>query len=102
MTGGTLYPHLYGRRWRKARRQYLAEHPLCAMCDEQGDIGAAVELDHIKKHNGDPVLFWDVNNWQGLCRFHHRSVKAEMERSGKVRGTRLDGTPLDPGHPWNF
>jgi len=58
-------------------------------------------VDHIQKHNLDPVKFWDVKNWQGLCAFHHRTVKAEMERSGRVRGSRLDGTPLDENHPWN-
>lgn len=101
MTGGTSFPHLYGRTWRKARRIYLSQHPLCVMCTDEGRVDAATEVDHIKKHNGDPVLFWDENNWQGLCAFHHRSVKAQIERSGKVRGSRVNGTPIDPNHPWN-
>ena len=55
-----------------------------------------------RKPNGiGPVLFYDISNLQGLCRFHHRTVKAEMERSGTVRGSRLDGTPLDPKSPWH-
>ena len=92
---------LYGRRWRKGRRQFLVEHPLCAMCLEEGTETLAVEVDHIIPHKGDPVLFWDTKNWQGLCKFHHQSIKARMERGGKRIGNRMDGTPLDPKHHWN-
>lgn len=92
---------LYGRRWRKARRQFLADNPYCKMCQDEGRITPATEVDHIEKHDGDVILFWNIENWQGLCAYHHRSVKAEMERSGKVRGAKKDGTPIDPNHPWN-
>ena len=93
---------LYGRRWRKARRQFLTENPLCVMCEEEGRATPAIELDHIVRHDGNSELFWDSeNNWQGLCAFHHRSTKAQMERSGIVKGNRADGTPIDPGHYWN-
>ena len=72
------------------------------MCEQEGRATPAVELDHIKKHDGNPELFWDSkNNWQGLCAFHHRSVKAQIERSGVVRGSKADGTPIDPSHYWN-
>jgi len=71
------------------------------MCEEQGRTTPAVELDHIKKHGGDPELFWDVNNWQGLCFDHHRSTKAQMERSGIVKGHKANGEPIDPQHYWN-
>ena len=92
---------LHGRRYRKARKRFLSEHPLCVMCEKEGRVSQAVELDHIKKHNGDLGLFWDSeNNWQGLCAHHHRSVKSRMERSGRVRGCGIDGTPIDPNHFW--
>jgi hypothetical protein len=71
------------------------------MCDDEGVTRSALEVDHIEKHNGDPIKFWDVDNWQGLCRFHHRSVKAKMERSGQVHGSKINGDPIDPNHPWN-
>lgn len=71
------------------------------MCADEGRVTAAQEIDHIEKHDGDPVKFWDIDNLQPLCKFHHRSVKSQMERSGKVRGSRLDGTPLDPNNPWH-
>ena len=100
-SASTRYPRLYGRRWRKLRRVFLSENPLCVMCEDEGRYIPAEEVDHIEKHDGDPLLFYDISNLQGLCKFHHRSVKAEMERSGKVRGSRADGTPLDPKNPWH-
>ena len=71
------------------------------MCADEERVTPATEVDHIEKHNNDPVLFWDVNNWQPLCAYHHRSVKARMERTGKVVGNKADGTPIDPEHHWN-
>ena len=94
--------HLYGsHRWRKLTRNFLTAHPLCVMCETEGRVSTATEVDHIKPHRGDVALFWDEDNLQALCAFHHRSVKAQMERSGKVRGSRADGLPLDPKHHWN-
>ena len=81
---------------------FLSQNPHCKFCLEEGKYRPATEVDHIQKHNLDPVKFWDVKNWQGLCAFHHRTVKAQMERSGKVKGSRADGAPLDPNHPWNL
>ena len=100
-SGAEKYPHLYGHRWRKLRKTFLAENPLCVMCIDEDRVAPATELDHIKKHNGNPELFWDIKNLQGLCAFHHRSVKSQMERTGKIRGNKSDGTPLDPNHIWN-
>ena len=91
---------LYGSKWRRARRIFLAEHPLCVMCEQEGKTEPATEVDHIERHRGDKQLFWDVENWQGLCAFHHRSIKAQMERSGKIKGSKADGTPIDPNHHW--
>jgi 5-methylcytosine-specific restriction endonuclease McrA len=71
-------------------------------CEQQGKVEPATELDHIVKHNGDPELFFDNTNWQGLCYTCHRSTKAQMERSGKVKGSARDGTPLDPNHHWSM
>lgn len=92
---------LYGRRWRKNRKLFLTEHPLCVMCRDEGRTTPATEVDHIKQHHGNPILFWDRDNWQGLCAYHHRNIKARMERSGKVPGSKADGTPIDPAHHWH-
>ncbi len=108
-------PRVYGSRWDKARRSFLFEHPLCAMCKEQGRVVAAAVVDHIEPHrlkdallSGDAQaiakaqkLFWNPKNWQGLCLPHHSSTKQRMEKSGKVPGCTADGIPLDPNSHWN-
>ena len=64
----------YGKKWQAARRRYLEAHPLCVMCMKEGRYVRATDVDHIRAHSGDPVLFWDESNWQALCHRHH-SIK---------------------------
>jgi len=71
------------------------------MCKDEDRVTPATEVDHIQKHDGNPELFYDIDNLQGLCPFHHRSVKAQMERSGIARGNKANGDPIDPKHHWN-
>ena len=80
-TGGTRWPTLYGRRWRKARINYLTLHPLCVFCQREGSVNAATEVDHVIPHKGDAALFWDERNWQSLCSTCHRSVKQRLEQA---------------------
>lgn len=61
----------YTAEWRKARIAWLAEHPLCAVCETQGFVRFANVVDHITPHRGDEVLFWDQTNWQSLCKLCH-------------------------------
>lgn len=62
----------YGTRWQKARKAYLAKHPLCVHCEKDGRTALATDLDHIVPHRGDMKLFWDFkNNVQGLCHSCH-------------------------------
>lgn len=69
----------YDRRWRKARARYLQEHPLCEECDHAGRVVPATVVDHIVPHRGDQKLFWDENNWQGLCkRCHDKKTQREL------------------------
>jgi 5-methylcytosine-specific restriction protein A len=57
----------YGRKWRRARNNYLAEHPYCACgCQRLAEV-----VDHITPHRGDPLLFWDQTNWQALTKACH-------------------------------
>ncbi len=60
-----------GRAWQKARKEYLAAHPLCVMCQKEGRYTKATVVDHIIPHRGDERLFWDRTNWQALCKMHH-------------------------------
>lgn len=88
-------------RWRKARASYLASHPLCVLCDRQGRVAPATVVDHIRPHGGDPELFWNQGNWQGLCATCHSGVKRMEENHGYSQAADLGGYPLDPKHPWN-
>lgn len=68
----------YNHEWRKARREYLALHPYCAMpgCGKPANV-----VDHIKPHKGDKALFWSRANWQPLCKPCHDRHKQRQERS---------------------
>lgn len=68
----------YDHQWRKARLEYLATHPDCAMPECSN---AATTLDHIIPHRGDRALFWNRRNWQPLCTHCHNSAKQRLERS---------------------
>lgn len=91
----------YGHRWRKAREAFLAQHPLCCMCEAWGHITQAEVVDHVVPHRGDRALFWDRTNWQPLCKAHHDAAKQREERRGYVVGVDISGRPMDPDHPWN-
>lgn len=66
----------YDRRWRRARRLHLAEHPLCVECQRAGRVTAAEHVDHVVPHRGDATRFWDPGNWQSLCAACHRRKTA--------------------------
>ena len=68
----------YGTAWNRARKRYLETHPLCVECLKAGRYVKATDVDHIKPHRGDSVLFWDQSNWQSLCHRHH-SIKTRNE-----------------------
>lgn len=61
----------YNARWRKARKRFLAAHPLCEECKKKGLFVQATVVDHKIPHRGDPDLFWDESNWQALCKACH-------------------------------
>ncbi len=53
------------KRWKLLRRGVLADAAYqCAAC---GVITVDLQVDHIRKHDGDPALFWDGANLQALC-----------------------------------
>lgn len=78
---GTAASRGYTYRWRKEAKAFLASHPLCVHCTEEGRVGAAECVDHRIPHRGDQVLFWDHDNWQGLCNSHH-AIKTAAEDGG--------------------
>ena len=76
-------------RYRRERARYLSAHPLCAECERKGLTVAATELDHITPYKKRPDMFWDTDNWQGLCQPCHMS-KTASENRRKV-GCGVDG-----------
>ncbi len=77
----TAHQRGYGARWQKARAGWLRSYPLCVVCQAEGKLTVATDVDHITPHKGDMVLFWDASNWQSLCRAHH-SQKTAREDGG--------------------
>jgi 5-methylcytosine-specific restriction protein A len=71
----------YTREWDKQSKLFLAEHPWCTECLKHGKRELATETDHIIPHKGNMILFWDKNNWQGLCHWCH-SQKTAKEDGG--------------------
>lgn len=66
---------LLGRTGANRRRDWLSRFPLCVLCQREGRIVEAAELDHI-------VPLWEGgaeadSNLQGLCVPHHRAKTAE-------------------------
>ncbi len=55
--------------WAWLRRQVIVEQAsACAQC---GRVTVRLEVDHIRKHEGDPARFWDRENLQALCPHCH-------------------------------
>jgi hypothetical protein len=70
------------------------------MCLQTGRLTAATVADHIEPHRGDPVKFWK-GELQSLCDTCHNAIKQVQEKTGVLRGSDIDGMPLDPNHHWN-
>ena len=78
------HKRLYSRRrWHALRRQWLAEHPLCAECERRGEIRMATDVDHVTPHKGDAKLFWSTANMQSLCARCHGRKSAREQREAR-------------------
>jgi 5-methylcytosine-specific restriction protein A len=71
----------YGARWRKARMYFLTIHPLCVDCEKESVVKSATVVDHIIPHKGNQELFWQMSNWQSLCKQHH-DIKTATQDGG--------------------
>lgn len=69
----------YNYKWGKAREGYLAHHPFCEECLLENKKIIATVVHHKVAHKGDTKLFWDKNNWQPLCKWHHDKHTAKGE-----------------------
>jgi 5-methylcytosine-specific restriction enzyme A len=97
------HQQLYNKqRWVKLRKRQLQKQPLCVRCAAAGSVALATVADHVVKHNGDLLLFWDHANLQSLCYPCHNRAKQSFERIGyHKQSIGPDGWPTDPLHPAN-
>ena len=66
----------YGRAWKRIRDRYVAEHPLCEMCLEQGKLTPVDEVHHVL-----PVSKGGTHargNLMALCRSRHNKIHHEL------------------------
>lgn len=72
-------------QWKKLRKAYLMEHPLCEMCLEKGIVKPTEEIHHIKpvlSGNSDlerKELAFDANNLMALCKDCHHKIHNLMK-----------------------
>jgi 5-methylcytosine-specific restriction endonuclease McrA len=85
----------YVKKLRNIMALFKQSHPLCLGCSAVGLVEPTTVTDHIIPARGDHVLLWDEANFQPACRWHHDSIKQQLERmfaEGKatVADLRLD------------
>jgi 5-methylcytosine-specific restriction protein A len=95
------YRWLYGTSaWKTLSKVQLAREPLCRLCLNLGNSRWATVADHIKRHSGDRMLFFDPDNLQSLCKSCHDSTKQAEEIRGYSVEVGEDGRPIDRKHPF--
>jgi 5-methylcytosine-specific restriction protein A len=62
-------------------------NPLCVLCKADGRLTPATVVDHKTPHKGNKGLFYDVDNFQALCKQCHDSKTAKEDGgfSNKIR-----------------
>jgi 5-methylcytosine-specific restriction protein A len=73
--------------WKSLRLIALSENPLCSLCLLENKLVASVEVNHIIPANEDKSKFFDLNNLQPLCSYHHRVItRRDNSKYGYKRG----------------
>lgn len=71
-------------RWHRLRLSILNDEPLCRHCTEQGLVVPATVVDHVRRHNNDPNLFYDYGNLQSLCKSCHDVKTNTVDREQRL------------------
>lgn len=82
----------YDARWEATAERYKENHPWCLGCTAIGVSRRTEVVDHIVPHRGNQKRFWDANNWQPACAWHHNAIKPGLERQyreGKLTASEL-------------
>ena len=71
-----------GRAWRRLRLAFLEAHPLCAECEREGRLTAAMLVHHKKERITHPELALDWDNLESSCNPCHtrRHKKGNADR----------------------
>ena len=64
------------------------------MCLCQDIVEPADTVDHVRPHKGDVDMFWEPDNLQSLCKWHHDSHKALIENGKTIPIFGDDGWPI--------
>lgn len=89
------------KRWGKLRREVLAAHPLCQLCEERGFVTIATEVHHktpVEDGLGEDEmrrLCFDYHNLMALCHQCHVEVHKGMGRGGAERTRRATERQLE-------
>lgn len=67
-------------RWEVWKRDGWTCQKTGVLCIGRYPAGNSPVADHIKQHNGDPALFWDINNIQTVSKEYHDSQKQRQEK----------------------
>lgn len=68
----------YGTRWRKIRKKYISQNPLCMLCERMGKLMPAEEVHHIKPLSDGGTH--SENNLMSLCKSCHSKITATEGR----------------------
>ena len=62
----------YGREWKHIRDRYITAHPLCELCQKNGQLNPATQVHHISpvKDSYDN----SESNLMSLCAAHHSAL----------------------------
>ena len=67
-------------QWRKYRKQFLMNNPLCIECKRAGKIIPANVVGHIIPVSQQPELFWESTNHKPLCKSCNSRTQKDRKR----------------------
>lgn len=75
------------KRWRDVRALKLSQDPLCSVCQKQGKLAVATDVDHLIRHSGpnDP-LYWRFDLLDSKCHACHSRKTALHDSTFAHRG----------------
>ena len=90
------------KAWAIRRRDQLAAHPMCCLCEAEGVIRYKERMivDHHPRHNGDYLQFF-TGPVRTLCKHHHDTQAQADEARGFSVQIGADGWPEDEQHAFN-